>query len=247
VIGLNQAMPQWRSFSSDAPNQPVAGARPGTPTEPPAGSRAVWLVALLAALGGAACGAATVSLLVLVLGAAPSDPFETAFGEPLDALTDAAGGGLSSEPGRPSSAEPVGLVVDVAGAVMRPGLHRLHAGDRVGDAIEAAGGFAPRVDVILASQALNLAQPLEDGTKVLVPELGRDGVGPVPSADARVDLNQAGQGELETLPGIGPVTARKIIAARSDARFASVRDLRGRGIVGQSLFDDLKDLVRVSS
>ena len=86
----------------------------------------------------------------------------------------------------------------------------LRAGDRVGDAIEAAGGFAPRVDLAAASQTLNLAQPLEDGAKVLVPELGIDRPGEAAPDDGRIDLNRAGQAELESLPGVGPVTARKI-------------------------------------
>jgi competence protein ComEA len=136
--------------------------------------------------------------------------------------------------------------VDVAGAVMRPGLHRLEPGDRVGDAIEAAGGFAPRVDLAETSRSLNLAQPLEDGVKVLVPELGTADVSTRRDGDSRIDLNHAQQSELETLPGIGPVTARKIIDARSEARFDTVRELRGRGVVGQAVFDDIKDLLRVS-
>lgn len=204
------------------------------------------MVAVLAALGGAASGAAIVGLLVLVLSTAPGDPFSAAVGEPLDPAT-AQASGMAGGDGPPGSATAAGLVVDVGGAVVRPGLHRLHAGDRVGDAIMAAGGFAPRVDLALASQALNLAQPLEDGAKVLVPELGPGSVTSAPADDGRIDLNQAGQGELETLPGVGPVTARKIIEARSQGRFASVRDLRDRGIVGPSVFEDLKDLVRVSS
>ena len=117
------------------------------------------------------------------------------------------------------------LVVDVAGAVMRPGLHHLSPGDRVGDAIAAAGGYAPRADLAATSASLNLAQPLQDGAKVLVPELGLDPVASAPD-DGRVDLNRAGQTELESLPGIGPVTARKIIDSRTERRFAAVRDLR---------------------
>ena len=136
------------------------------------------------------------------------------------------------------------IVVDVAGAVARPGLHRLHAGDRVGDAIEAAGGFAPRVDLAATSQSLNLAQPLEDGTKVLVPELGIDRVEATTAGDGRIDLNRADQAELESLPGVGPVTAGKIIDARADKRFTTARDLRARGLVGESVFEDIKNLVR---
>jgi competence protein ComEA len=138
------------------------------------------------------------------------------------------------------------IVVDVAGAVALPGLHRLRAGDRVGDAIEAAGGYAPRVDLAAASLSLNLAQTLEDGTKVLVPELGIDRLDAPAAGDGRIDLNLADQAELETLPGIGPVTAGKIIDARAEERFSSTRDLRSRGIVGESVFEDIEGLVVVS-
>ncbi len=142
----------------------------------------------------------------------------------------------------PASTE---IVVDVAGAVVRPGLHRLRHGDRVGDAIEAAGGFAPRADLTASSQSLNLAQPLEDGSKVLVPELGVDRPSARAAArdDGRIDLNRASQSELETLPGIGPVTAGKIIDTRADDRFDAVRELRSRGIVGEKVYEDIKGLV----
>lgn len=193
----------------------------------------------LAGVGGAALGGTLVLLLVLLLADEPASDLAIV-GEPLDggvvATPLGAGGAIDSE-----------LVVDVAGAVMRPGLHRLQPGDRVGDAIAAAGGFGPRVDLAEASQSLNLAAPLDDGVKVLVPELGIDVVGEQRDADGRIDLNRAAQDELESLPGIGPVTAGKIIDARTKARFDSVRELRSREVVGQSVFDDIKDLVRVSS
>jgi len=207
------------------------------------------MVLVLAALGGAAAGAAVVGLLVFVIGmgATPGDGFAAGVGEPLESALAYQGGQPTLEGGLERPAEPADILIDVAGAVMRPGLHQLLAGDRVGDAIGAAGGFAPRVDLAMASQALNLAQPLQDGSKVLVPELGVDRVSEVAADDGRIDINRAGQSELESLPGVGPVTARKIIEARSDGPFAAVRDLRGRGIVGQALFEDLKDLIRVSA
>ena len=114
----------------------------------------------------------------------------------------------------------------------------------VGDAIEAAGGFGPRADLGAASLELNLAQTLEDGAKVLVPELGRElPTGGAASRDGRLDLNRASQSELESLPGIGPVTAGKIIDARNAERFDSVRDLRTRGLVGEAVYADIKDRV----
>jgi competence protein ComEA len=142
------------------------------------------------------------------------------------------------------------LVVDVAGGVMQPGLRTLQVGDRVGDAIAAAGGFAPRADLAATSRNVNLAEPLVDGMKVLVPELGTDvdRGGPTGAeADALIDLNSASQDELESLPGVGPVTAERIVQAREELPFGTVEDLRDRGVVGQSVFDDIRDLVRAGA
>jgi competence protein ComEA len=200
-------------------------------------------VAGLTALAGLILGAALVAMVAVLL-LSPSGG-EIAVGVPFQALPaeaeTAAGAGAAGP------AHATELIVDVAGAVVRPGLHRLPTGARVGDALAAAGGYAPRADLAAASQALNLAQPLEDGAKVLVPELGLDQpMDGAPADDGRIDLNRAGQTELETLPGIGPVTARKIVDARGERRFGEVGELRSRGVVGQAVYDDIKDLVRVA-
>ncbi len=234
---MTEAMPQPRTFSSSASAQPGGNAAPASL---PPSSRATprWLAPVLAALGGATAGAAFVALAVVSLGGSSPTDAPLAYGEPLDAGFARAVGAATP------TVEATEIVVDVAGAVAQPGLHRLHAGDRVGDAIEAAGGFAPRVDLAATSQSLNLAQPLEDGTKVLVPELGIDRVETTTAGDGRIDLNRADQAELESLPGVGPVTAGKIIDARADRRFTTARDLRARGLVGESVFKDIKNLVR---
>jgi competence protein ComEA len=151
-----------------------------------------------------------------------------------------------------------GLVIDVAGAVLRPGVYHLPAGSRVADAIAAAGGFGPRVDA-LATQALNLAAPLADGAQVRVPSrddaAGRGaaspgtGSGPASGGGAAsggpVDLNTATSAELDALPGIGPVTAGKIIASREERPFSAVDDLKTRKLVGTSVFAKLAGLVTV--
>jgi competence protein ComEA len=143
------------------------------------------------------------------------------------------------------------LVVDVAGAVSRPGVRRLPAGSRVADAIAAAGGFAPSVDAAAASSTLNLAAPLQDGTKIVVPQRGRASEpGGAPAASPRagkVDLNSATQAQLEELPGIGPVTAKKIVDARAEAPFRSVDDLTARKLVGPSTFEKIRELVSVGA
>jgi competence protein ComEA len=152
------------------------------------------------------------------------------------------------------------IVVDVVGAVVRPGVYHLAIGSRVGDAITAAGGFGPRVDADAVGTALNLAAPLKDGDQVRVPS--RDDTAPSTgsgggssggagsgggrgSTGSLVNLNSATEAELDALPGIGPVTAGKIIEARAKAPFKAVDDLRTRGLVGQKTFDQIKALVTV--
>jgi competence protein ComEA len=163
--------------------------------------------------------------------------------------------GSPSEGARSPSAS-VAVVVDVQGAVLRPGVLQLAPGSRVGDAIAAAGGYGPRVDAERAGREMNLATELHDGDRIVVPS--RDDPAPATGAGASgaaagqgggssglVDLNSATAAELDELPGVGPVTAQKIIDARAEKPFASVDELRERKIVGASTFEKLRDLVTV--
>jgi competence protein ComEA len=143
------------------------------------------------------------------------------------------------------AASGVRLVVHVVGAVRRPGLYRLPAGSRVADAVEQAGGAARSADVSL----VNLAAPLADGQQVVVPSRvpPAKAVNGSPGSSAPsspVHLNTASVTELDELPGIGPVTAQKIVDFREEhGAFSSVEDLDAIPGIGPAKVEQLRDLV----
>ena len=133
------------------------------------------------------------------------------------------------------------LVVDVAGAVRRPGLYRLTPSSRIADAIARAGGATRAAEVDL----VNLAAPLADGEQVLVPARGTAAAAPgTGSATAPVDLNSATAEQLDALPGVGPVTAEKIVAYRqAHGPFTSVDELDAIPGIGPARIENLRGLV----
>ena len=133
------------------------------------------------------------------------------------------------------------IYVDVGGAVARPGVVRLVSGARVGDAIAASGGATPEADL----SALNRAAVLRDGARVYVPRYGETPpAGSLGSeAETKIDLNHATQAELETLPGIGPATASRIIRSRDQRPFAKLEELQTRGLVTARVLTDIRDLL----
>ena len=152
------------------------------------------------------------------------------------------------------------LVVEVAGAVAHPGVYSLPQGSRAADVIAAAGGYAPDVDPRQVEAQLNLAAKLQDGQVVRVPrrDEGSAASGPasaVASAAAAgasaaaggglIDLNSATAEQLDTLPGIGPATATKILASREQQPFASVDDLVTRKVVAAATLAKFRDRVTV--
>lgn len=142
------------------------------------------------------------------------------------------------------------ISVDVSGAVNKPGVYQLMMGSRIEEAIVAAGGFAQTASGEYISKYLNMAQKLSDGTKIYVPFEG-DLTSPSSYAgqgvagakvQSKVNINTASQSELESLPGIGPVTASKIISERS---YQKIEDLIEKKIVGKSVFEKIKDSIVV--
>jgi competence protein ComEA len=154
-------------------------------------------------------------------------------------------------PGAAASSGSSDLVaVHVTGRVRRPGLVRLPAGSRVHDAIRAAGGATAGADL----DAVNLARKLTDGEQVRVPGPGDPALQPPPDAAASpcttpaapLDLNTATVEQLDTLPGVGEVTAGRIVAYRTAHPFTTVDELLEVPGIGQRRFDQLKDLVTVT-
>jgi competence protein ComEA len=137
------------------------------------------------------------------------------------------------------------LVVHVVGAVRRPGLYRLPSGSRVNDAVQRAGGATRKANLA----GINLAAPLADGLQVVVP--GKTPGGGVAAASGSggaasgpLDLNSATLEQLETLPGVGPVTAQKILDYRTQhGAFTSVDELDAVPGIGPSHMAQLKGLV----
>lgn len=147
-------------------------------------------------------------------------------------------------PARPAAAQRL-LVVDVVGAVRRPGLYRLPSGSRIDDAVAAAGGPTPKAQLA----AVNLAAPVADGEQIVVPTRGpAGGATPAPatgaSPSAPLDLNTATAEQLDALPGIGPVTAQKILAYRqAHGPFHTVDELEGVPGIGPAKLAQLEGLV----
>jgi competence protein ComEA len=154
----------------------------------------------------------------------------------------------AAAPTETAAAASATVVVDVVGAVRRPGLYRLAQGARIADAVTRAGGATTKADLAL----INLAAPLADGEQVIVPRRGAAasaapaGAGSAAGAPSSgpVHLSTATLEQLDSLPGIGPVTAQKILDYRQKhGAFTSVDELDAVPGIGPARLDQLKDLV----
>jgi competence protein ComEA len=151
--------------------------------------------------------------------------------------------GAAQTAGQARAAPRRSVVVDVVGAVRRPGLYHLPQGARVADAVARAGGLTRGAE----RSAVNLAAPVSDGQQVLVAARGggtAGAAGPAAGASGPVSLSTATPEQLDTLPGIGPVTAQKIVAFRQEhGPFTSVEGLDAIPGIGPARIAELAGLV----
>ena len=137
------------------------------------------------------------------------------------------------------------VIVNVAGKVTNPGVYKLPIGSRVVDAINLAGNQLKGIDI----SDINLARVLVDGEQILVgtpPAVAAKKAAAKISASNPLDLNRATLAQLETLPGIGPVTAQRILDYRSKVgRINAVDELKKISGLGGAKFEEIKNLLRV--
>lgn len=176
-----------------------------------------------------------------------------------DATVLDAGGAPAASSGAPAAE---GMTVYVTGAVNEPGVVAVASGARVADAVNACGGLSPEAD----AEKLNMAQPVKDGQQIRVPVKGEKGAAKNAAAsvnkadssskgkssarltneaaDGLVNINTADEKELDTLPGVGPSTAQKIIEYReTEGQFATPEDIMKVKGIGKAKYEKMKDRI----
>jgi competence protein ComEA len=136
------------------------------------------------------------------------------------------------------------IIVHIDGAVNVPGVYEVASDARVNDLVTTAGGLSEDADV----EKINLAAKLNDGQKIYLPQVGENVQGTSTGSTGGtvstglINVNTASEAQLDTLPGVGPVTAGKIIASRP---YNAVEDLLSKKVVGRATYDKIKDSITV--
>ncbi len=146
------------------------------------------------------------------------------------------------------------LVIDIEGAVIKPGVYKLPDDSRIQDALIAAGGLSDKADREKIAKGLNLAAKISDGGKIYIPFVGDTAAATGGSAGGSsqavigdstggaININSATATELDSLSGVGPATAEKIIGNRP---YEKIEDLLSKKSVGNSVFEKIKDKISV--
>jgi competence protein ComEA len=194
-------------------------------------------------------GTAVTGLILLGYGYVMMQPGETEEAVVFEAAAEKNSGSRSDA--TLQAREDVSIFVDIAGAVEKPGVYEVASDARVQDVLTKAGGLSKKANKQGIAKAVNLAAKVSDGMKLYFPFVGEDavlgvsttGITGSTSTTGLININTASSSELESLPGIGEVTAGKITAGRP---YAYIEDLKTKKIVGTSVFDKIKDLVSVN-
>ena len=154
------------------------------------------------------------------------------------------------------------VIIHITGRVKNPGIVKLKEGSRIEDAIESAGGLTENADIT----KVNLAYVVEDGTKIKIPSASEEDIGdediidsksgdniiieekavPTNNSTQTININKATEKEFETLPGIGPSLASKIIEYRNqNGKFESIEDIKNVNGIGDNKYEKIKDLITV--
>ena len=152
---------------------------------------------------------------------------------------------FSTDVSSPKQASIAGtLIIDIEGAVNKPGVYELPVGSRIEEGLVEAGGLSADADWKRIARSINRAAKITDGAKIYIPRLTYESVvessAPMPGSDGgqTVNINTASSSDLESLAGVGPVTAGKIVSGRPYQR---IEELTERQIIGQSLFAKIKE------
>jgi len=147
------------------------------------------------------------------------------------------------------------ISVDVEGKVQKPGVYTLPEGSRIQDALIAAGGLSSTADRVYVSKHLNQAQKVIDGGKIYIPAIGETQAANIPAeahdtmsnssasttdTSGMININSASGAQLDTLPKIGPVTAKKIIGGRP---YQDINELVSKKVLGQKTFEGIKEKI----
>jgi len=138
---------------------------------------------------------------------------------------------------------PAVILVHVSGAVNKQGVFKLGSGSRILDAVNAAGGFCPDAD----PSAVNLAQELKDGIKIVIPARRKATPKDKDNKNGLININSAPISELKTIPGVGDVTAGRIVEYReTSGGFSTTDELKKVKGIGPKKFEKMKDSVTVN-